>query len=291
MRVGLVLGAGGVQGGAWLTGALDAIAEETGWDPASADYIVGTSAGSMLATLIAAGLPPWFMVAHSKGETFAGMTDARGGVAGDADRAGGARYHLERGAIPWFPGSPELIVRSAVRPHRHTLPLPDRAGRREASSATSAARDRPHRRRRELDLPPNHRLVVACDYATGRRATFGRKGAPDAHIEDAVAALLLDPLGFYRPVRIGDRSYVDGGIWSASNLDVLRGLELDLVICFQPDVEPASDPRDQPGRRLRARLQLGERPAARLGGEAPAGGGDQGGARAADPSRTSRRWA
>ena len=78
MRVGLVLGAGGVQGGAWLTGALVALAEETGWDPASADYIVGTSAGSMLGSLLAAGLPPWFMVAHSAGESFDGMTDARG---------------------------------------------------------------------------------------------------------------------------------------------------------------------------------------------------------------------
>ena len=47
-RVGLVLGAGGILGGAWLVGALDAIARETGWDPGSADRIVGTSAGSMI---------------------------------------------------------------------------------------------------------------------------------------------------------------------------------------------------------------------------------------------------
>jgi hypothetical protein len=31
MRVGLVLGAGGVLGGAWLTGGLHALASETGW--------------------------------------------------------------------------------------------------------------------------------------------------------------------------------------------------------------------------------------------------------------------
>ncbi len=49
LRVGLVLGAGGVQGGAWLTGALQALASGTGWDPASAEYVVGTSAGSMVA--------------------------------------------------------------------------------------------------------------------------------------------------------------------------------------------------------------------------------------------------
>ena len=58
MKVGLVLGAGGVMGGAWLTGGLDALASETGWDPGSADYIVGTSAGSMMGSLVASGIPP-----------------------------------------------------------------------------------------------------------------------------------------------------------------------------------------------------------------------------------------
>jgi NTE family protein len=43
--VGLVLGAGGVMGGAWLTGALHALADETGWDPASADCVVGRPPG------------------------------------------------------------------------------------------------------------------------------------------------------------------------------------------------------------------------------------------------------
>ena len=233
MRVGLVLGAGGVQGGAWLTGALDAIAEDTGWDPATADYIVGTSAGSMLGTLLAAGLPPWFMVAHSAGETFDGMTDARGGFAGDADRSAGAKFNLERGAIPWFPGSPGLALRSALRPWRHTPAgvISGWAPRgmisteplREIVRSAVAGRWTSH---------PNH-WVVACDYATGRRVTFGRSGAPEADLEDAVAASCAIP-GFYRPVEILGRRYVDGGIWSASNLDVLRGQDLDLVICLNP---------------------------------------------------------
>src|SRR4051795_11139914 len=55
MRVGLVLGAGGVTGGSWLTGALSAIVEQTGWDPGSADVVVGTSAGSVIATIAAGG--------------------------------------------------------------------------------------------------------------------------------------------------------------------------------------------------------------------------------------------
>jgi NTE family protein len=74
MRVGLVLGAGGVLGGAWLTGGLNALAQETEWDPGSAEYIVGTSAGSMIGALVAAGVPPWFMVAHSRGESFSRRT-------------------------------------------------------------------------------------------------------------------------------------------------------------------------------------------------------------------------
>src|SRR6266571_8751904 len=52
-RVGLVLGAGGVLGGAWMAGGLAAIARETGWDPFTADHILGTSAGAVFAALTA----------------------------------------------------------------------------------------------------------------------------------------------------------------------------------------------------------------------------------------------
>src|SRR5437660_882592 len=114
-KVGLVLGAGGVMGGAWLTGALEALATETGWDPASADRIVGTSAGSMIGALVA----------------------------------------------------------------------------------------------------------------------FGREDAPEADLAEAVAASCAIP-GFYEPVEIGGRRYVDGGLWSTSNLDILRNQDLDVVICLNP---------------------------------------------------------
>lgn len=57
-RVALVLGAGGITGIAWLSGALTALREETGWDPATADLITGTSAGAVAATVLAAGEDP-----------------------------------------------------------------------------------------------------------------------------------------------------------------------------------------------------------------------------------------
>src|SRR5918911_5471003 len=91
-KVGLVLGAGGVMGGAWLTGGLEALATETGWDPASADRIVGTSAGSMMGALLASGVPPWFMVAHSAGQSFEGLVDREGRAASTANRSAGAVF-------------------------------------------------------------------------------------------------------------------------------------------------------------------------------------------------------
>jgi NTE family protein len=75
--------------------------------------------------------------------------------------------------------------------------------------------------------------VVACDLEGGRRVAFGAEGAPPADLADAVAASSAIP-GFYSPVSIGGRDYVDGGCWSTSNLDMLADAGLDRVICFNP---------------------------------------------------------
>src|SRR3954462_4713486 len=89
MKVGLVLGAGGVVGAAWLIGALEALAAETGWDPSSADYVVGTSAGSVVGALIAEGIAPEYLAAYSAGKTLDEVSDADGRVAELAERLGG----------------------------------------------------------------------------------------------------------------------------------------------------------------------------------------------------------
>jgi NTE family protein len=79
---------------------------------------------------------------------------------------------------------------------------------------------------------PNY-WAMAVDYKTGRRVAFGRSGSPPAELADAVAASCAIP-GFYRCVEIGGRPYVDGGVYSTSNLDVLRAEALDLVIALNP---------------------------------------------------------
>ena len=233
MKVGLVLGAGGVMGGAWITGGLEALARETGWDPGSADYVVGTSAGSMMGTLVASGIPPWFMVAHSAGESFEGLTGADGRPAATADRSGGASYRIDPTMPRLLLGSPRLVLNSvrrggaqgstgcwsgsAPRGMISTEPLKEIV-RRVVPSGWS-----PH---------PNLWLV-ATDYQTGERVVFGREGSPTADLADAVAASCAVP-SFYSPVEIGGRLYIDGGVNSVSNLDLLAGEGLDLVICLNP---------------------------------------------------------
>jgi NTE family protein len=233
VKVGLVLGAGGVLGGAWLVGGLSALARETEWDPGSADFVVGTSAGSMIGALVAGGIPPWFMVAHSRGEVFDGLVGPDGRPAADADRSAGASFRLHRGIPAIGPGSLRMAFTALSNPLRHT-PLQIVAGWVPSGFiSTDSLRDTVSRA-----VPgdwvehPNY-WAVACDYESGRRIPFGRLGSPRAHIGDAVAASCAIP-GFYRPVKIGRRRYVDGGVCSVSNMDLVAGRGLDLVICLNP---------------------------------------------------------
>src|SRR5436190_2884092 len=260
MKVGLVLGAGGVTGGAWLTGALHALVEETGWDPGSADVVVGTSAGAMIGTIVAAGgVPPWFMVAHSAGEVFTGLEDRQGRPTAEADRSGGAVYSLHRGLPQLGPGSWRLALGALRNPARHP------AGAVMAGwLPTGFVSPDPLRNIVRSAVPEGwgahpQLWLMACDYATGRRVAFGRADAPPADLADAAAASCAIP-GFYRPVETGGRRYVDGGVCSMSNLDVVAAEGLDLVLCFNPGSSRT------PGRGPRAALSAAA--ARRLGREA-----------------------
>jgi len=264
-KVGLVLGAGGILGGAWLTGALHALATETGWDPGSADYIVGTSAGSMIGALIASGIPPWFMVAHSAGEEFGPIGSEQGAEPTEDDRSGGAVFRLHRRVPSLGPGSWSLALGSLARPYRHA-PAALVAGWLPRGLMSTEPLKATVRRACPEGWAPNPGFrAIACDYRDGRRVAFGSSDAPLADLADAVAASCAIP-GFYHPVRIGDRDYVDGGVRSSSNLDVLLGAGCDLVIALNP----MSSLHAASSRTLGERLAMAMRSAAgrRLGSEA-----------------------
>ena len=201
----------------------------------------------MIGALCACGVPPWFMVAHSRGETFQGLTDARGRLAAEADRSGGAVYRLERALPPIGPGSWPLALRTLSRPARYT-PAAFLSGWLPRGFFSTEPLKQQIRRVAPEGWGPHPNLwIIACDYATGRRVAFGRPGAPPAELADAVAASCAIP-GFYFPVEIGGRRHVDGGVYSNSNLDVVRDEALDLVICLNPTstLHPlrAINPRD-----------------------------------------------
>ncbi len=264
-RVGLVLGAGGVLGGAWLAGALHALASETGWDPGSADHVVGTSAGAMVGALLASGLPPWFMVAHSAGEQTGPIAAVAGDQPTEADRSAGAVYRLHRRAPSLGPGSWSLALGSLARPYRYAPATLMAGWLPKGLVSTEPLKDTVRRACREDWAPHPGFWAVACDYGSGRRVVFGRVDAPAAQLPDAVAASCAIP-GFYRPVEIGGREYVDGGLRSTSNLDVLCGAGCDLVIALNP----MSSLHESRARTLGERAAMAVRTAAgrRLGSEA-----------------------
>ncbi|HUA48273.1 MAG TPA: patatin-like phospholipase family protein [Solirubrobacteraceae bacterium] len=263
VKVGLVLGGGGLLGSAWLVGVLDALASETGWDPGSAQYVVGTSAGAMIAGLCACGVPAWFMLAQSAGEMPQRLADEP-----DGERtgwSGSAVFRLHRGVPPPGPGSWRLALASLARPSRYS-PAALLAGLLPQGLVSSEPLKQTIRRVAGDGWAPHpHLWIMACDHHTGQRVALGRSDAPPVSLADAVAASCAVP-GFYRPVTIAGRRYVDGGVVSTSNLDLVADLGLDLVICLNPMSSLHAPKPRTPGER--AAWVLRQASGRRLGSEA-----------------------
>jgi NTE family protein len=75
--------------------------------------------------------------------------------------------------------------------------------------------------------------IVAVDRLSGRRTVFGSPRAPRATVAQAVAASCSVPW-LFAPVQIGGREYVDGGVWSATNLDAAPAGRDTHVLCLNP---------------------------------------------------------
>lgn len=232
-RTGLVLGGGGILGGAWLVGALFALAEAAKWDPAKADYIVGTSAGSVVGSLTASGIPPWFLVHHQRGGDVTGMTDRFGEQIQSADDWSHKLFEWS-GKVPRpLLGSPGLALKTTLRPWRYpgTAVLSGWLGRGFLSNHEVA-----HIIRSLVAQgwsTHENLWIVAVDYASGKRVVFGEDGSPPANLDEAVQASCAIP-GLYKPVSIGGRLYIDGGAWSPSNADLLVRTDVQTVVVMNP---------------------------------------------------------
>jgi NTE family protein len=219
----LVLAAGGVVGRGWMAGVLTGLEEETGWDLRQCKAFVGTSAGSIVAATLAAGhsprIPDWVRQvgggdgAHSDGTSYLEQ------LLGGAGRLGIAATRPAAGALLRALGPFGAMVRAAMLA---------RAPRGRESLA--GLRERIER----LNVSFDGRLrIVAVHAGSGRRTVFGEPEAPRASVAKAVEASCAIP-GVFQPVRIGGSEYVDGGVWSLTNMDVTPVRRGQHVLCLNP---------------------------------------------------------
>ena len=245
---GVVLGAGGVLGAAWTIGALSALQDHDQWYPREADALVGTSAGSVLASFLSCGVGVDVLLDHQRGIANAEAPD----LTYDSDRdGGGSRPPLPRPGI----GSARGVLSSALHPRRVTLlaalaaVLPQGRGSLDplgklvdAVCPSGAWAGHPQT------------WIVAMDYDSGRRVTFGHDAAPHASLREAVKASCAIP-GWYAPVRIGERRYVDGGACSPTSLDLVLGSDLDEVVVLAPTTSTDYDSPPTVAGRLERRFR------------------------------------
>src|SRR4051794_2788778 len=224
----LVLGVGGTLGEAWMRGLLDGAGATAGIDFRECEYFVGTSAGSIVAAFLAAGRPP----------------DSGAEARAARDWAAAAEEDGRRGPVSTALGRVGRAVATPLAPLALASATP--AG---AVARATALRAVPRTRR---SMPGLGRLVdetgarfdgrlriAAVDRRSGRRVIFGAPGAPRARVSQAVLASCSIP-GMFAPVRIDDREYVDGGVWSPTTLDatpVGRGTQ---VLCLNPTASLAA---------------------------------------------------
>lgn len=245
-RIGFVFGAGGVLGNAYLGGAIAALHEATGFEPREAWVLVGTSAGAVHAALFGAGMPALFALWRNRGGILPAEALAERAGWGDPENPG-ALLDDDEGevqnmkeiftparALPKIgPASKTLLAKAMLRPWAYRPELVLSALLPEGV-LTNAAIGRALRRVVPTGWVAHPRTwITAVNLRTGGRAVFGRPGAPRAHLDRAVRASCAIP-GLYRPVRIGRDRYIDGGIHSPSNADLVGGLDLDLVVVINP---------------------------------------------------------
>jgi NTE family protein len=246
---GLVLGAGGVLGAAWMTGALAGLSDRLPCAAADVDLIVGTSAGSVLAAALRCRAPFEEMVAWQRGQATGLLRESAALAAHDGPLPPLPRWRFGSVPLAWAAlitpyRVPPWVAASAWLPHGRG----QHAALRSLVTGLQVASGGPP----SSWWADGRTWIAAVDYDTGQRVLFGRDGAPAASLPDAVVASCSIP-GWYEPAVIGGRRYVDGGVRSMTSLDVLAGTDVQDIYVLAP---MASTEPDHP---LRPHLQMERR--------------------------------
>ncbi|GAC1611403.1 MAG: patatin-like phospholipase family protein [Mycobacteriales bacterium] len=231
MTTALVLGAGGLTGQAFHLGVLTALAEETGFDATAADILVGTSAGSLVAATLAAGLSARDQVALLHGDSPS--------AAGSRQLASLRRQHSqlptlrpERPPRRRGPVAPAAVLALARRPWA-VRPGAALSGLIPAGRTSTDSIRRGFAALHGAAWPERQLRICAVRTRDARRVVFGTAAAPAADVGTAVAASCAIP-GYFTPVVVAGQSYVDGGAHSPTNADVVAADRPSRVVICSP---------------------------------------------------------
>jgi NTE family protein len=215
----LVLAAGGVVGEAWMTGVLAGVEDAAELDLRRVESFVGTSAGAIVAARLAAGERPRRPPGRRPTGPRAEPDEEAGGLLRTTARWGWAA------TAPLAPLATALAAPGGAFLRSALLARAPDTGR--TLSGVQAEVD-------ASGVRFDGSLRICCvEKRSGRRVVFGAPGAPAASVGQAVAASCAVPWEF-APVRIGDRDYVDGGVWSVTNLDVAPAGRDTQILCLDP---------------------------------------------------------
>jgi NTE family protein len=221
----LVLGGGGILGEAWMNALLAGLEEASGYDARECAGFIGTSAGSIVASALAGGVSPYVRLGHLAERPAAAQADvgespsaARRALDGLAGLGSMAAAPLASLALTSTAAGGATLRRLALA----RVPR----GRRSLAELGRAIE--------RLGVRWDGRLqIAAVELESGRRVMFGAAGAPALSVSDAVQASCAIP-GVFRPVSAGGRTFVDGGVWSPTNMDAAQVTRGSRVLCLNP---------------------------------------------------------
>lgn len=211
-----------------MMGVLAGIEDATGFDLRDCDHYVGTSAGAIVAAHLIAGQSPRRPSSFEADEEFVSSNGAR-----PVDGLAAAGLAAARRAGTWA-----LAAAATFAPLALGVAAPGGAVARAVllrrlPRPSQTLSDLRHNIERLAPRFDGRLRVTAVDRRNGRRVVFGSPGSPRAGVPEAVAASCTVPW-LFAPVTIGGREYVDGGVWSPTNLDAAPAGRDTHVLCLNP---------------------------------------------------------
>jgi NTE family protein len=218
----LVLGGGGILGEAWMSALLAGLEEQPGFDARRCGAYLGTSAGSIVAASLVAGLAP---------------TSRLDGLPEQPSAALPPVPHAGRGLLSLAAGLGGTAVSPLVSRTMTSIAAGGALMRRVALEQVPAGRRSLAALGTEIErigATWDGRLRIAIvDRRSGRRIVVGAAGSPVMPVAAAVQASCAIP-GVFAPIRFGGRDYVDGGTWSPTNMDAAEVERGQRILCLNP---------------------------------------------------------